>query len=55
MALGYLLVDLMVDETSSLLVVLFYPYLTVRVGGIKGFSERGCTWEDNMFCRYIVE
>ena len=42
-ALGYLLVGLMVDETSFLLVVRFYPDLSVGVGGIKGFAESGCT------------
>ena len=38
MALGDLLVDLMVDETSFLVVVQFEPDLAVRVGGVKEFA-----------------
>ena len=55
MALVDLLVDLMVDETSFILIVKVEPDLMFGVGGIKGFSERGWTWGDNMFGRYIVE
>ena len=55
MALGDLLVDIMVNATSFLLVVQVKPDLTVGVGGIKGFAERGWTWGEKMFGRYIVE
>ena len=55
MALGDILVDLMVDETSFLLVARVWIYLTVGVGGVKGFAERGWTCGDKMFGRYIVE
>ena len=55
MALGDLLIDLMVDDTLFLLVVRVYSDLSVGVGGIKGFSERGWTWGEKMLGRYIVE
>ena len=29
--------------------------MTVGVGGVKGFEERGRTWGDNIFYRDIVE
>ena len=53
--LGDLLVHLMVNETLFLLVIQVSLELTVRVGGIKGFAERGCIWEEKMFSRDIVE
>ena len=55
MALGDPLVDLMVYETSFILVVQVYLDLTVMVRRIKGFAERGWTWLDKMFGRYIVD
>ena len=55
MALGNILLYLMVYENSFLLVVRVEQDLTVRVGGVKGFIERGRTWVDNMFSREIVE
>ena len=55
MSLGDPLVDLMVYETSFLLVVRVYLDLTVGVRGIKGFAERGWTLVEKMFGIYIVE
>ena len=55
MDLGDLLVDLMVYETSFILVVRAKTDLLVRVGGVKGFSERGWTWGEKMLGRDIVE
>ena len=55
MSLGDPLVDLMVYETSFLLVVRVYLDLTVMVIRINVFAERGWTWVDKMFGRYIVE
>ena len=55
MALGDILVDLMFYETSFLLVVPVDPELTVGVGGVKGFEERGWTWEEKIFSRDIFE
>ena len=49
------MVNLMVDETLFLLVVQFDPDLTVGVGGVKGFTERGWTRGHKMFSRDIVE
>ena len=54
MALGYLPVDLMVNETSLLLIVQVDPDLTFRFGGGKGFAERGLICGEKMFCRDIV-
>ena len=55
MALGDLLLDFMVNETSFLLVVQVDPDLTVGVGDVKVFVEREFTWGDKMFSRDIVE
>ena len=55
MALRNIPVDLVVYETSFLLVVRVDPDLTVRVVGVKEFSERGWTRGKKMFVRYIVE
>ena len=55
MDLGDLIVDLMVDETSFLLVVRVHPYLTVGVGGVKGFEERWWKWGEKMFGRNVFE
>ena len=45
----------MVDKTLFLFVARVKPDLTVRVGGFKGFEERGWKWVDKMFFRDIVE
>ena len=54
MALGDLIVHLMVDETLFLLVLRAESDLTIGVGGVKGFTERGWTWGEKMFSRDIV-
>ena len=55
MDLGDLIVDLMVDDTSFLLVVRVHLYLTVGVVEVKGFEERGWKWGEKMFGRNIFE
>ena len=55
MALGDILVHLMVDETLFLLVVKVDPDLTVGVGGVKGFAERGWIWGEKMLSIDIVQ
>ena len=45
----------MVDETLFLIIVKAEPDLMVRVGGVKGFAERGWTWVEKMLSRDIVE
>ena len=45
----------MVDEKLFPFVVRVETDLMVRVGGVKGFSERGWTRGEKMFSRYIVE
>ena len=55
MALGYLIVDLIVNDTSSFLVVLVDTDLSVRVRDIKVFAERVWTWGEKIIGRYLVE
>ena len=45
----------MVNMTLFLLVIQFQPHLTVGVGVVEGFEERGWTGGYEMFIRYIVE
>ena len=52
---GNILVHLMVDDTLFLLIVRVGPDLTVGVGGIKGFIERGWIWGERILSRYVFE
>ena len=55
MALGDIILYIMFNETMFLLVVQVDPDLTVGVGGVEIFAERGYTLGDKMFGRDIVK